>query len=40
MGVHAGVLYAVADRLAQPRDEWRPFEAPWWLRGSMQGEPA
>lgn len=32
LGVNAAVLYAVADRLSQPREGWRPFEAPWWLR--------
>jgi len=26
LGVNASVLYAVADRLAQPEGEWRPFE--------------
>ena len=25
MGVHPAVLYAIADRLAQPEGEWRPF---------------
>jgi pimeloyl-ACP methyl ester carboxylesterase len=32
LAVNAAVLYAVADRLSQPREGWRPFEAPWWLR--------
>ena len=27
LGVHPGVLYALADRLAQPEDAWRPFNA-------------
>lgn len=31
LGVNAAVLYAVADRLSQPQEGWRPFEAPWWL---------
>lgn len=31
LGVNAAVLYAVADRLSQPLEGWRPFEAPWWL---------
>lgn len=31
LGVNAAVLYAVADRLSQPREGWRAFEAPWWL---------
>jgi pimeloyl-ACP methyl ester carboxylesterase len=26
LGVNASVLYAVADRLAQPEGQWRPFE--------------
>jgi pimeloyl-ACP methyl ester carboxylesterase len=26
LGVNASVLYAVADRLAQPEGEWRPFD--------------
>jgi pimeloyl-ACP methyl ester carboxylesterase len=26
LGVNASVLYAVADRLAQPEDDWHPFE--------------
>ncbi len=28
MGHDPAVLWVVADRLAQPRDEWRPFERP------------
>ena len=32
LGVHAPVLYAVADRLAQPEGAWRPFSPPWTLR--------
>lgn len=32
LGVNAAVLYAVADRLSQQRDDWRPFQSPWWLR--------
>lgn len=31
LGVNAAVFYAVAERLSQPREGWRPFEAPWWL---------
>ena len=27
MGFHPAVLWAVADRLAQPEGEWRPFKA-------------
>ncbi|MBS0479616.1 MAG: hypothetical protein JSR79_09990 [Proteobacteria bacterium] len=26
LGVNASVLYAIADRLAQTEDDWRPFE--------------
>ena len=32
LGVHAPVLYAVADRLAQPEGGWKPFDPPWTLR--------
>ncbi|MFT4081625.1 MAG: hypothetical protein QM638_03490 [Nocardioides sp.] len=31
-GYHAAVLYAVADRLAQPAGQWAPFRPPSWLR--------
>ena len=30
MAVHPAVLYAVADRLAQPEGAWRPFERRGW----------
>jgi pimeloyl-ACP methyl ester carboxylesterase len=30
MGVHPAVLYALADRLAQPLGQWRPFERTGW----------
>ena len=30
MGVNPSVLYAVADRLAQPEGEWQPFERSGW----------
>ena len=33
MGHHPAVLWAVADRLAQPADTWRPFRAPAALAG-------
>ncbi|RYF47248.1 MAG: alpha/beta hydrolase, partial [Comamonadaceae bacterium] len=26
LGANASVLYAVADRLAQPEDAWKPFD--------------
>jgi len=32
MGHHPGALWAVADRLAQPMGEWRPFRSPKSLR--------
>ncbi|UJJ33078.1 esterase/lipase family protein [Halopseudomonas maritima] len=32
LGVNAAVLYAVADRLAQPEGGWQPFEPPSLLR--------
>jgi pimeloyl-ACP methyl ester carboxylesterase len=32
MGHHPAALYAVADRLAQPVGQWRPFQAPGLLR--------
>jgi len=32
LGVHAPVLYAVADRLAQPEGGWKAFSPPWTLR--------
>jgi len=38
MGFNALVLYAVADRLAQPEGEWRPFERHGWRR-ALYPEP-
>jgi pimeloyl-ACP methyl ester carboxylesterase len=32
LGVNAAVLYAVADRLAQPAGRWAPFRPPRWSR--------
>ena len=32
LGVHAPVLYAIADRLAQPEGGWKRFSPPWTLR--------
>lgn len=32
LGVNPAVLYVIANRLAQPEDDWRPFEAPVALR--------
>jgi len=37
MGAHPAVLHAVADRLAQPEDDWAPFapRGPWrWAYGA------
>jgi pimeloyl-ACP methyl ester carboxylesterase len=31
-GHHPAVIWAVADRLAQPLGQWSPFRAPWALR--------
>lgn len=31
-GHDPSVMWAVADRLAQPAGMWRPFKAPWYLR--------
>lgn len=32
MGWNPAVLYAIGDRLAQPEGDWRPFQAPLFLR--------
>ena len=32
LGYNPAVLWAVADRLAQPTGRWRPFDPPRWLR--------
>lgn len=32
MGAHPAVLYAVADRLAQPEGQWQPFHREGWRR--------
>jgi pimeloyl-ACP methyl ester carboxylesterase len=32
LGHHPAVLYAIADRLAQPEGTWEPFHAPLFLR--------
>jgi pimeloyl-ACP methyl ester carboxylesterase len=39
LGVNPAVLYAVADRLAQPEGEWKPFERSG-LRALVYGDPA
>jgi pimeloyl-ACP methyl ester carboxylesterase len=33
LGFNPTVLFALADRLAQPEGEWRPFRPPSWARG-------
>ena len=38
LGVHAPVLYAVADRLARPEGAWKPFSPPWALH-AMYPDP-
>ena len=38
LGVHAPVLYAVADRLAQPDGAWKRFDPRWALR-AMYPDP-
>jgi hypothetical protein len=30
MAVHPAVLYAAAERLAQPEGQWKPFERRGW----------
>jgi hypothetical protein len=30
MGHHPAVVYAVADRLAQPEGQWKPFDRSSW----------
>jgi hypothetical protein len=30
MGHHPAVVYAVADRLAQPEGQWKPFDRSGW----------
>ncbi len=32
LGAHPATLYAIADRLAQPEGEWRPFHRRGWRR--------
>lgn len=35
LGFNAAAIYAMADRLAQPDDQWRHFAAPWYLRSAF-----
>jgi hypothetical protein len=30
MGAHPAVMWAIADRLAQPEDHWKPFDRSGW----------
>jgi pimeloyl-ACP methyl ester carboxylesterase len=41
LGFDPLVMVAVADRLGQPDDGWRPFRPPRWLRGAypVRGQP-
>ena len=39
MAVHPAVLFAVADRLAQPEGQWQPFERCGW-RAAVYPKPA
>lgn len=39
MAVHPAVLFAIADRLAQPEDEWKPFARKGW-RAAVFPPPA
>jgi hypothetical protein len=39
MAVHPAVLFAVADRLAQPEGRWQPFERRGW-RAAVFPKPA
>jgi hypothetical protein len=39
MGHHPAVVYAVADRLAQPEGKWAPFERNGW-RSIVYPDPA
>jgi pimeloyl-ACP methyl ester carboxylesterase len=36
LGAHPLALYAIADRLAQPADDWKPFDRSGW-RGAVYG---
>ena len=37
MGVHPATIWAIADRLAQPAGEWKPFRPPRLLRRAFPG---
>lgn len=38
LGVNPAVLWAIADRLAQPEGQWTPFDRSGW-RGVLYGDP-
>ncbi|MDR3388449.1 MAG: alpha/beta fold hydrolase [Rudaea sp.] len=38
MGANPAVLWAIADRLSQPEDNWRPFDRSGW-RALVYGDP-
>ncbi|GAA3342320.1 alpha/beta hydrolase [Amorphoplanes nipponensis] len=40
LGQHPAVLWAIADRLAQPEDDWQPFRPPGFLRPFFPPVPA
>lgn len=35
LGFNTAAIYAIADRLAQPQEQWRHFSAPWYLRSAF-----
>lgn len=35
LGFNAAAIVVIADRLAQPGDQWRHFSPPWYLRGAF-----
>jgi len=39
LGRHPAVVYAVADRLAQPESAWKPFDRSGW-RALVYSDPA
>ena len=39
LGVNPLVMVAVADRLAQPEDDWRPFDRSGWREYVFKGAP-
>lgn len=35
LGFNTAAIYAIADRLAQPADQWQHFASPWYLRSAF-----